>query len=329
MPYNMPVFKDLVKRNASIVCVFENKVSYVPDDIDGVKYMQRAGLSKKSLLRLANEFEPDIIFICDRTIPMYNYIGIKYRDSVPVLGGNDTQWRGGKQWFNVLTSKLRHKRYFSHQMVAGMRQYEYSKRLGFDNSKIVFPLYSANITPFLSIVNSVKRFENANDILFVGRMSAVKGIDYLLTAWSKCKFKENSKLLLVGSGDFVNTKQLPADVEYHPFSNQNTLLKLAKRSKAFVLPSVFEPWGVVTHEFAAAGLPIIITNVCGSASHFVINGHNGFVVEPKNSDALVISIQKILTASDLTLFEMGEKSRNLAKCITPEMVASALLSTIK
>ena len=42
----------------------------------------------------------------------------------------------------------------------------------------------------------------------------------------------------------------------------------------------FEPWGVVIHEAAAAGLPIIASHLCGATTAYVRDGVNGFIISP-------------------------------------------------
>ncbi len=63
--------------------------------------------------------------------------------------------------------------------------------------------------------------------------------------------------------------------------SQDVLIKEIQKSGCFILPSIFEPWAVVIHEFACAGLPIIATEVCGATPHFVINGFNGLSIKSK------------------------------------------------
>jgi len=43
---------------------------------------------------------------------------------------------------------------------------------------------------------------------------------------------------------------------------------MLENSGCFILPSRYEPWALVIHEAACAGLPIICTNVCGTVDHF-------------------------------------------------------------
>lgn len=331
MPYNIPVLKELNKMGVEVLCIHNDigkLTPYEPDLIEGVKYIKKSQLTKEGLYRKSMEFLANVVYISDRTIWEYNKIGIYYKkQGKPVISGNDTQWLKGRQWVNVLTSFFRHKRYFSHMQVAGIRQFEYAKRLGFPNSKIVWPMYSANTENFENIPVDIFRFQEATDILFVGRFSKDKGLDYLLEAWKLINTK-NSRLHLVGNGDLFNKMHVPSNVVIHSFSSQEDLLNLAKQCRAFVLPSIKEPWGVVLHEFAAAGLPLIATEVCGATAHFIVNNANGYVVKSRSSQQLSKRIAEILSATPESLLEMGLLSRQLSKSINPRLVALAILSVL-
>lgn len=47
-----------------------------------------------------------------------------------------------------------------------------------------------------------------------------------------------------------------------------------------ILPSYHEPWGLVVNEAMAAGLPVIVSNECGSSLDLVRDGENGYVLSP-------------------------------------------------
>jgi glycosyltransferase involved in cell wall biosynthesis len=212
--------------------------------------------------------------------------------------------------------------------VAGMRQYEYAKKLGFSDNKIVSPLYSANVSVFNKYELTYEGFSKRKDLLFVGRFVKVKGLDLLVEAWQKVENKNGSKLILVGNGDLLNKYTLPEDIEVHTFSNQEALLKISERCKGFILPSVFEPWGVVIHEFAAAGLPLIVSNACGAVPHLVLNNYNGYVIKSNDVDAIKTAISKLFALNTNELLEMGLNSRKLSESIYPEKVAAAILSIV-
>ena len=45
-----------------------------------------------------------------------------------------------------------------------------------------------------------------------------------------------------------------------------------------VVPSLYEPWGLVAHEGLASGLPVIATDQVGAADDLIEPGLNGDVV---------------------------------------------------
>ena len=334
MPYNIPVLEELVKIGYSIT-VFHDTIKkltpYLPPEIDNVTFLRKEDYDRKGLARLAISINPSLVFVCDRTNPIYNYTAILLRKkfNIPVISGCDTQWRGGKQWFNVFTSWFRHKRFFSHIMVTGLRQFEYAKKLGFSNDHILWPYYSANIQYFIQNKIDLAQFQHPKNFLFVGRFAKVKGLEVLLEAWSKVSEKKGATLTLIGNGPMKDKLHYPKDVFIHDFMSQDDLIKIATKSSCFVLPSVHEPWALVIHEFAAAGLPIIVTSACGAAPHFVINNYNGFIVKPNSVDELSAAIDNIIRMPSDIMYEFALRSRELSYSISPKLVAYALISILK
>jgi glycosyltransferase involved in cell wall biosynthesis len=126
-----------------------------------------------------------------------------------------------------------------------------------------------------------KRFR----VLFVGRLSLRKGIQYLLEAWAKIHLKD-AELVLVGSVD--NTMK-PVLSRYRDIGN--TVFKgflkdpsgMYQESTIFVFPSLEEGSAKVTYEAMAAGLPVITTENSGSV---VRNGLDGFIIPIRDSEAI-------------------------------------------
>jgi glycosyltransferase involved in cell wall biosynthesis len=111
--------------------------------------------------------------------------------------------------------------------------------------------------------------------------------------------------------------------------DQEELLRLTADSCCFVLPSRHEPWGVVIHEFAAAGLPLITSEACGASTHFLINNHNGYVCPTDDVPALSRAIGQIIAKSDEELLAFAQRSRALSRKISPQTTAANLLSVLK
>ena len=333
MPYNIPVLKELTKQGFYITVIHDIKkklTPYSPPEIENVTFICAEQFDREGLLTRALSIDPCLIYVSDRTNRKYNYIAIQLRrrKGVPVISGCDTQWTGGKQWFNVLTSWFRHQRFFSHLLVAGMRQFEYAKKLGFKNDKILWPLNSANNDIFLQIQITPDRFRRPRNFLYVGRFAEVKGLVILLNAWSRISDKRGATLTLVGNGPLKDKLRYPHDVITHDFMTQEDLVKMASEASCFILPSTFEPWALVIHEFAASGLPLIVTSACGAAPHFLISKYNGFLVSPNQIVELKTAIEKIILMPDEMLFKFAVRSRELSNSITPIMVAHAITSIL-
>lgn len=333
MPYNVPVLEELGKMGFLVTVIHDtiNKLSpFLPPEIDRVTFLKKEDYNRNELVKLAILLSPCVVYISDRTNPDYNYTGILLRKKfkIPVISGCDSQWQGGKQWFNVLTSWFRHKRFFSHMLVAGMRQFEYAKKLGFSNDEILWPMNSADIQKFIHNNISIENFKNPKNFLYVGRFAKEKGIEILLKAWANVPEKNGATLTLIGDGPMKEKLNYPKDVIVKNFMSQGDLIKYANISACFILPSIFEPWALVIHEFAASGLPLIVTSACGATPHFVINKYNGYVIKPNSVDELSSAIDNIIKMSSDALYEYAQRSRELSYGISAKMVAHAITSIV-
>jgi glycosyltransferase involved in cell wall biosynthesis len=78
----------------------------------------------------------------------------------------------------------------------------------------------------------------------------------------------------------------------------------------FVLPSSFEPWGLVVNEALCFGLPVIASDKVGACGDLVQNGVNGFVYPAGDITALGERLQDLLANADRRS-TMGIASRTL------------------
>ena len=116
----------------------------------------------------------------------------------------------------------------------------------------------------------------------------------------------------------VLNKAYEAPLSKHVYSRQlkymghvNNINDLYKKVHVAVLPSYREglPKGLL--EAAAYGKPIITTNVTGCRD-VVIDGKNGILVNPKNSDELFLAMKKMLQNKKIRL-AMGKEGRIFVK----------------
>lgn len=152
------------------------------------------------------------------------------------------------------------------------------------------------------------------DVLFVGRLDAVKGVPLLLEAFARvARDHPDARLRIVGDGPHRDrlTRQaaalgLPAEVflGYRPQAEVAALLDTADM---LVLPSFAEGVPVVLMEAMAARIPVIAPRVAGVAE-LVEDGVSGYVVPPGDVDSLAERLGTLLGDPALQR-RMGEAGR--------------------
>jgi glycosyltransferase involved in cell wall biosynthesis len=137
-------------------------------------------------------------------------------------------------------------------------------------------------------------------VLYVGRMVYEKGIHILVNAVPKVLEKVNAKFIIVGSGymkeqllNIVRSMRLEHKVLFMGFVDDETLIRLQKCADISVVPSLFEPFGIVALEAMAAKSPVVVSDT-GGLSEIVDHDATGFKAYPNNPDSLAWGIIKIL-----------------------------------
>jgi len=137
-------------------------------------------------------------------------------------------------------------------------------------------------------------------VLFVGRLVYEKGIHVLINAVPKVLERVNAKFIIVGSGymkeqllKIVRSMKLEQKVLFMGFVDDETLLRLQKCADVSVVPSLFEPFGIVALEAMAAKSPIVASDT-GGLSEIIDHDATGFKAYPNNPESLAWGITKIL-----------------------------------
>lgn len=127
--------------------------------------------------------------------------------------------------------------------------------------------------------------------LFIGRLIAVKNVVALAQ-----EFKRNGKpLTIVGIGPLKsNIRCLNApNITLTGFVPNEQLPELFCRHDIFILPSLYEPWGLVVEEALYHGLPVLASQHVGCARDLIIPGDTGELFNPKEPDSLTQAMQRI------------------------------------
>ena len=177
---------------------------------------------------------------------------------------------------------------------------------GLPEDKLVMIPNGVNINVYDKIESKLESFRarfalpEEKIVLYVGRLVYEKGIHVLINAVPKVLEKVNAKFIIVGSGymkdqllNIVRSMSLEHKVLFLGFADDETLLRLQKCADVSVVPSLFEPFGIVALEAMAAKSPVVVSDT-GGLSEIVKHNVTGFKAYPNNPESLAWGITKIL-----------------------------------
>lgn len=176
------------------------------------------------------------------------------------------------------------------------------------------------------------------NFVFVGRLAPEKNLDTLLRAFADIKTTlpgaKEWGLILVGEGEAGSgLRRLANELDVrdvfftggHPWEEIPRFLGLAD---VFVLPSRSETWGMAVNEAMACGLPVIVSENCGSAWDLVKDGENGFLFDPSKVDDLAAILARF-AVGELEVESMGKRSREIIAAYTPPAAAARMMEGIQ
>ena len=159
------------------------------------------------------------------------------------------------------------------------------------------------------------KISDDNFILFVGRLVGTKGIKYLLRAMKTV----DSKLVICGGGPDKEKLQrltgklgLNDKVQFPGRVSEEEKHKLFSSCSLFVLPSIYESFGIAAAEAMSYGKPVIASNVGGLPE--VVNG-GGLLANPKDPNDLAKQITTLLRNPEKRK-QLGIKAKEIASGYT-------------
>lgn len=290
----------------------------------------RDELSISAIKAEIEAFQPDVILVSGWFMPEYLEICKWFKQGGGfVVAYSDTQYYGRwKQRLGCVLSRWRLHPAIDVIWVAGERQREYARRLGYSASQIWEPMLCCDVEHFSKFRKPHASPERS--FLFVGRFVKDKGIDILCEAYQRYRdaVVEPWSLSLIGSGAGLKDYNRQQGISILGFVQPKDLPKAMASASCFVLPSRFEPWGVVVQEAAAVGLPLITSDACGASVHLLRNGWNGYLIDTGSVEALAKAMVRMHNLSESRIGLMGERSRILADQFTPDRWALTLVDGV-
>ncbi len=286
---------------------------------------------KKQLHDLLKAFQPDFCVINGYT-GIDQTIVIRYciKHKIPYGLDSDTPLHIPSNRIKAILKKIYLKSLFRHRFCYGIPggtlQQENFEYYGIPKERNFIRPMSVSENRILNAYDNLPSKETIKEkhgltgkrtYLFVGRLEEVKNVALLIDAFAEIKKqKKEIALFIVGDGTLRQSLEDKAaklrltDVHFAGYQAFPALIEYYKAADVFVLPSQFEPWGLVVNEAMICGLPIILSSQVGCRADLLANDENGFLFESGNKDALVSVMSKTLQSN---LTKMGASSANKMK----------------
>jgi glycosyltransferase involved in cell wall biosynthesis len=194
-------------------------------------------------------------------------------------------------------------------LTCGSRGVEYFARYGVPRDRVFLFPYEPDYAAIAAVTADQVELARSRygldarrrHIIFSGRLADQKRPDLLLDAYSVvARERPEWDLVIAGTGpdEAALRARVPADVTGRVhwlgfIDDATTLTALYKVCDVLVLPSWFEPWGVVINEAVAAGLAVVASDAVGAAAELVRDGENGRIFPVGDSAALLQCLRDV------------------------------------
>jgi len=248
--------------------------------------------------------------------------GIKNIGISSEAGRVEIGYLGQLKFFRSYLAIKRYKKFVKFVLAIGTRGQQYWNMAGVPSEKI-FPYLYQSESP-----RKIRREDidlNKVKFVFVGRFVPEKGLQLLLNALSSCS-PQNWELTVIGDGPkkdkfMTVAKKLKIfhKIKWKGIILRNDLIEKLGEYDVAIIPSYCDGWNVVANEAIQAGLPIIVSNKCGSRD-LAQFGNLGYVFEAGNKVELTFSLERILRYPEI-LENFNVNIQNYAPNISGERVA--------
>jgi len=273
-----------------------------------IRFYNPPYITSKGLLEKLNEIDADVVNFNYRWAPSYTKDMRRYQGKKVFTYHN--MWGEGigiQHTLSEINDNMFRKTLNTFDHIIAVSDYVRNDliRRGIPSEKIT----TAN--PCLE--NYPELSENEGDyILSLGRLVRTKGLDYLIEAMQNV----DSKLIICGKGPDdkrlrkkIKKYGLEDRIEMRGWVSEEEKQRLMSECRMFVMPSLFESYGLAALEIMSYGRPVVCTDVNGLPDT-VKDG--GIYVKPKDAEGLADAINSLLQDRDRRI-ELGSNARRVAE----------------
>jgi mannosylfructose-phosphate synthase len=244
------------------------------------------------------------------------------------MGGDPDEMEEKFNFEHRISEEMRIFKTVNGQSLTSMVQYEKLKELyGFDAGNIEIISPGVDIHRYHPPENDTKRNPALPGyyIYCLSRLDTNKGHDLLLRAFSIVTRNEPDIKLIIGGGSpdpkprekelinklktIIDEEGIGGRVQLTGYIEDQYMAANYQFSEFFVMPSLFEPFGMTSQEAMACGKPVIASRF-GGIRNVIDSGRTGFLVDPTNAEEFAEVMLKLLRDQGLAK-QTGLNARKL------------------
>ena len=346
-PYREPLFAGLAAKPSLTLRViyqagrpagWDQETAWFPDrhayDAVHLRAFQRGReggtpvVWPRGLERALNEFEPDVVVAWEYGPAALRAWAWCARRRVPlVIFSENTPWIVER----LPGAQLRLHRWLAGRargfIAASSAARERFLALGAAPEAVEVSLQSFDPEP-IRTASAPPRRDGPVRLLTVARLVPDKNVRGLIEAFARSGLTATeAELHVAGSGPLEGelralAARLEVPVHFAGYTAPADLPAQYAAADVFVLPSLFEPFGVVVREAVAAGLPVVCSPTIGAAGDVAIDGRNALLPDPRDPQDLAAALTHIARDGDLRA-QLARGSREIDREIPLERSVEA------
>jgi glycosyltransferase involved in cell wall biosynthesis len=251
-------------------------------------------------------------------------------------------------WWKEMIKRRRVAR-FDAALVGGPRHRQYLTQLGMAADRIALGYNAVDNDYFATEARRARQSPAGRAglpgrpyFLTVCRYVPEKNLLRLVKAFARyrdqCDPRIAWDLVICGDGlgvanvnDEVSRTGCPAAIHQPGFLQVHELPRWYAHARAFVLPSLSEPWGLVANEAAACGLPLLVSNRAGCVETLVPEpeGTTGSRFDPFDVEEMTTKLSWIASAADEHRDAMGRRASETVASWGPDRFARGALEALE
>jgi glycosyltransferase involved in cell wall biosynthesis len=272
-------------------------------------------VSSKGVLKTLQDLKPDIVDFHYRWAPSYTRQVMRYHGKVVFTYHNTYgEGEGAMKVLSRVNDWSFMRKMFGFDKVVCISEFVRA-----DNARHGFPLDRMCVVPN-GVEMPVEDVRDGAYILSLGRMVHTKGLRYLLEAMREV----DARLVMAGAGPEQERMKalskkygLTGRVEFPGRVSEEAKKDLLSACTMFVIPSLFESYGIAAAEAMSYAKAVVATEVGGLPE---VVAQCGVLVPPRDSEALARGINSLL-ADQGRREELGRKARERASRFSWDRVA--------